>query len=88
MSNYVPLLFDHKFSKKASESALKVFPKLFEQPIVNVATIKEWTNFSSRSAASSVTMRFVDIGILVPKQEDKKYGQSFIYKEYTNIFSQ
>lgn len=76
-----------QFSKKASESALKVFPKLFEQPIVNVAIIRDWTGFSSRSAASTVIMRFVDVGILVPKQEDKKYGQSYIYKDYTDIFS-
>lgn len=77
-----------QFSKKASESALVVFSKLFEQPIVNVATVREWTGFSSRSAATTVVMRFVDIGILVPKYADKKYGQSYIYKEYTDIFSE
>lgn len=76
------------FSKKALESALVVFSKLFEQPIVNVATVRGWTGFSSRSAATTVVMRFVDIGILVPKYADKKYGQSYIYKEYTDIFSE
>ena len=29
--------------KRASESAALVLPKLYEQPIVNVATVQKWT---------------------------------------------
>lgn len=28
------------------------------------------------------------MGILSPKDKDKKYGQSYIYKKYTHIFSE
>lgn len=72
--------------KRSSESAALVLPKLYEQPIVNVATIQKWTGFS-RVGAQSVINRFIEIGILTPKDKDRKYGQSYIYKEYTDIFA-
>jgi len=73
--------------KRSSESAILVLPKLYEQPIVNVATIQKWTGFS-RVGAQSVINRFIGIGILTPKDKDKKYGQSYIYKKYTDIFAE
>jgi Fic family protein len=71
--------------KRASESAIKVLPKLYGQPVVNVATVQKWTSFT-RAGAQTVIDRFIDMGILVHKDEDKKYGQSYIYKEYVDIF--
>jgi Fic family protein len=71
--------------KRASESAVKVMPKLYVLPIVNVATIQEWTGFT-RAGAQTVIDRFIEKGILAPKDKDKKYGQSYVYKEYLNIF--
>jgi Fic family protein len=76
-----------KLGKRASESAALVLPKLYEQPIVNVATIQEWTGFS-RVGAQAVINRFIDIGILSPKDKDRKYGQSYIYKKYVDIFAE
>ncbi|OGG42333.1 hypothetical protein A3I34_01440 [Candidatus Jorgensenbacteria bacterium RIFCSPLOWO2_02_FULL_45_12] len=73
--------------KRSSESATLVLPKLYEQPIVNVATIQKWTGFS-RVGAQSVINRFIEMGILTPKDKDKKYGQSYIYKKYTDIFAE
>lgn len=73
--------------KRASESAVLVLPKLYEQPIVNVATVQKWTNFS-RVGAQSAINRFIEMGILVPKDKDKKYGQSYIYKKYVDIFAE
>ena len=73
--------------KRASESTALVLPKLYEQPIVNVATIQKWTGFS-RVGSQSVINRFIDLGILTPKDKDKKYGQSYIYKKYVDIFSE
>lgn len=73
--------------KRSSESATLVLPKLYEQPIVNVATVQKWTGFS-RVGAQSVINRFIEMGILTPKDKDKKYGQSYIYKEYTDIFAE
>jgi Fic family protein len=73
--------------KRASESAALVLPKLYEQPIVNVATVQKWTGFS-RVGAQAVINRFIDKGILMPKDKDKKYGQSYIYKKYVDIFAE
>lgn len=72
--------------KRASESAALVLPKLYEQPIVNVATVQKWTGFS-RVGAQAVINRFIDKGILTPKDKDRKYGQSYIYKKYVDIFA-
>jgi Fic family protein len=71
--------------KRASESAMQVLPRLYGQPIVTVATIQKWTGFT-RAGAQIVIDRFIERGILTPKDEDKKYGQSYVYKEYLDIF--
>lgn len=76
----------HTLGKRSSESAALVLPKLYGQPIVNVATVQKWTGFT-RAGAQTVIDRFIEKGILVPKDKDKKYGQSYIYKKYTDIFS-
>ena len=71
--------------KRASESAAKVLPRLYGQPIVNVATIQKWTGFT-RAGAQIVIDRFIKEGILIPKDKDVKYGQSYVYKKYLDIF--
>jgi Fic family protein len=72
--------------KRASESAVRVLPKLYGQPIINVSTIQKWTGFT-RAGAQTVINRFIEQGILSPKDKDKKYGQSYVYKEYLDIFT-
>lgn len=72
--------------KRAAESAVLVLPKLYAQPIVNVALLMKWTGFT-RAGAQTVLNRFIDMGILEPRSEDRKYGQSYVYKTYTDIFS-
>lgn len=72
--------------KRAAESATEVLPRLYGQPIVNVTTIQKWTGFS-RPGAQTVINRFIEKGILAPKDKDKKYGQSYVYKEYLSIFT-
>ena len=76
-----------KLGKRASESAAAILPNLFGQPIVNVSTVREWAGFSSRAGAQQVIDRFIEIGILSPKDKDVKYGQSYIYNEYIKIFA-
>jgi len=71
--------------KTASESATAILPKLFQLPIVNVAKIQEWTGFT-RQGAQKVIDRFVGLGILELKDENKTYGRSFIYRRYVDIF--
>jgi Fic family protein len=73
--------------KRSSESAVLVLPKLYAQPIVTVATIQKWTGFT-RAGARSLIQHLIDIGILTPKDKGKKYGQSYIYKKYIDIFAE
>ncbi len=75
-----------KLGKRASESATIVLPKLYGQPIVNVNVIQSWTGFT-RAGAQTVIDRFIEMGILSPKNKDKKYGQSYIYKDYVELFN-
>ena len=75
-----------KLGKRASESAGLVLPKLYGQPIVNINVIQKWTGFT-RAGAQTVVGRFIKMNILSPKNKDKKYGQSYIYKEYVDIFN-
>jgi Fic family protein len=75
-----------QLGKRAAESAMLVMPKLYGQPIVNVSTIQQWIGYS-RPGAQEVINRFIKLKILSPKDKDIKYGQSYIYKEYLNIFS-
>ncbi len=71
--------------KRASESAVVVLRRLYAQPIVDVPTVQKWTGFT-RAGAQRVIDRFIDKGILSPVDKDKKYGQSYVYKEYLDIF--
>lgn len=72
-------------SKSASESAIKVLPKLFKAPIVNVSLISKWTGYT-RQGAQKIINRFIDLGILEIQDEDIKYGKSYKYKKYLDIF--
>ena len=73
--------------KRAAESAGLVLPKLYSQPIINGRIVQEWTGFTP-AGAQRVVDRFVNIGILKPKDQDKKYGQSYMYKNYVDIFAE
>jgi Fic family protein len=76
------ILIIQKLGKRSSESAAAVLPKLYGQPI---ATVQKWTAFT-RAGAQTVINRLIEQGILGPKDKNKKYGQSYVYKEYLDIF--
>ena len=71
--------------KTAAENTIKILPRLFQMPIVNVSKIQEWTGFT-RQGAQKVIDRLVGLDILRQKDETKKYGRSFVYKKYLDIF--
>lgn len=73
-------------SKRAFESAVLVLPQLYKMPIVNVAKVQKWTGFT-RAGAQNLINRFVKLGILRARDEEKTYARSYIYKEYVDIFS-
>lgn len=75
-----------KLGTRASESAAEVLPKLYGQPIVNNALMQKWTGYT-RAGAQRVIDRFIQMGILLPKDQDVKYGQSYAYKKYLDIFA-
>jgi Fic family protein len=76
-----------RLNKKASESACLVLPKLYHQPIINMAMIQKWTGFTRRSAIALID-RFIDMGILTPKDVNETYNQKYIYQEYLSIFTE
>ena len=80
------LLKIQTLGKRASESAALVLPKLYAQPIVTASVIQKWTGFT-RAGAQTVIDRFIRMGILTPKDKGKKYGQSYMYKNYIDIFN-
>ncbi len=75
-----------KLGKRASESAVLILPKLYNQPIVNVSLVQKWTGFT-RAGAQAVIDRFIAMDILLPKDESVKYAQFYTYKKYIEIFS-
>lgn len=75
-----------KMNKTSAESAMKILPRLFAQPIVTVSVMQEWTGFSTRTGAQKLIDRFIEAGILEIKDESKKYGRSYVYRSYLDIF--
>ncbi len=74
-------------NKTASESSMPILQKLFAQPIVTVHLMQEWTEFRTRTGAQKMIDRFVNLGILSPQDENKKYARSYVYKKYLDIFT-
>lgn len=75
----------HALGKVEAESAMKILPQLFKSPIVNVSRIQDITGYT-RAGAKKVIDRLIKMEILEQKDESQKYGRSFIYRRYTNIF--
>lgn len=77
----------HKISSlgRASKNAIVLLKNLYKLPIVNVKKVQEFTGLS-REAANRLVKKFVDLGLLQPKEKEKKYGRVFVYKEYLNLF--
>jgi Fic family protein len=75
-------------NKTSSESAMKILPKLFAQPIVTVGIVKKWAGFTTRTGAQKLIDRFIEKGILEIKDETKKYGRTYVYRKYVDIFEE
>lgn len=77
----------HALGGKQAPSAVKLLLGLYKQPIVDVATVMGITGLT-RPAASSLANKFVEIGILAPPDEDTKYGRTYSYEPYLQLFSE
>lgn len=72
--------------KREAESGVSFLQQLYKNPLVNYASVAEIMNFS-RNGAAKLVDRFVALDILQPFDENVKYGKSFIYRAYTDIFN-
>jgi len=75
-----------KLGAKSASSTLEIIRKLFGQPIVGVAEIKDWGKYS-RQGAYNVIERLIKLGILEPLG-DASYGQKYVYADYYEIFDE
>lgn len=75
-----------QMNKTSSQSAMKILPRLFAQPIVTVSIMQQWTGFKTRTGAQKLIDRLTETDILSVKDEFQKYGRSYIYKTYLDIF--
>lgn len=76
-----------QLNKTSSESSMLILKKLFKQPIVTVNIVQEWANFRTRTGAQKMIDRFVDLGILSPQDENRKYARTYVYRKYLDIFT-
>jgi Fic family protein len=72
---------------RAGKNANVLLKNLYKLPIINVRKIQEVTGLS-REAANRLVDRFVKLGILSPKDKQKKYGRLFVYREYLGLFDE
>lgn len=75
-------------NKTSSESGMKILPKLFAQPVVTVGIVQKWAGFTTRTGAQKLIDRFIDKGILEIKDGTKKYGRTYLYRKYLDIFEE
>jgi Fic family protein len=73
-------------NKTSAESAIKILPKLFAQPIVTVGIVQKWAGFNTRTGAQKLIDRLIERGILEMKDEAKKYARAYVYRKYVDIF--
>jgi len=75
-----------EFNKTSSEKALTILQKLFSSPVVTVKLIQKWTKTKTRTGAQNIINKLITANILEIKDENIKYGRTYIYKKYTDIF--
>ncbi len=76
----------HKLGKTAATTAIEILRNLFRQPIVDVAKIQEWTGVTTRAGAQKIIHRLIDLEILVKRDPKKKYGRTYEYRSYLELF--
>ena len=77
-----------KMNKTSAESAIKILPRLFAQPIITASVVQEWTGFSTRTGVQKLIDRLIEAEILEIKDELKRYGRSYVYRSYLDIFEE
>lgn len=73
-----------KLGAQTASTALGIVRHLFGQPIVGVAEVVKWSNYS-RQGAYNMIERLMELKILEPLG-DSRYGQKYIYADYYELF--
>ena len=72
--------------KSVAEMSISVLMELYRNPIINVSNIEQITWFT-RQWSQNVIERFVKLWILEQRDRLEKYGRTYIYRRYYDIFS-
>jgi len=76
----------HKLGKAAASTAVEILRNLFRQPIIDTTKIQEWTNVKTRAGAKKIIDRFIDLGILTPRNPMQTYRKLYEYHAYLQLF--
>lgn len=71
--------------KREATSGVLFLQHLFKNPIASSRTVVNSIGFS-RAGAAKLIERFVELEILTPFDENTKYGKTYIYSRYVEIF--
>jgi len=73
--------------KREAASGVLFLQYLFKNPITSNSMAVKTMQFS-RSGAAKLLARFIELDILKPLDDTAKYGKTFRYKKYIDIFNQ
>lgn len=71
--------------KREATSGVLFLNHLFKNPITSSSIVADTMDFS-RAGAGKLIERFIELDILKPLDENTKYGKTYIYKKYVEIF--
>lgn len=74
------------FGKQEADSGVRFLMQLYTIPVITLGFVVQTMGFS-RAGALKLTGRFVQLSILKQKEEPVKYGKTYVYREYINIFA-
>ena len=72
--------------KREATSGVLFLQHLFKNPIASTAMVVKNIGFS-RAGGQKLIDRFVELGILKQLDETAKYGKTYVYKKYIEIFN-
>lgn len=73
--------------KREATSGVKFLQELFKEPLVSITLVTKSMGFG-RSGAMKLIDRFIEMDILKQLDETVKYGKTYAYKKYIEIFSE
>ena len=71
--------------KREANTSVSLLKHLFRNPIVTTSSVSKITGYT-KPGAQKVIDRFIELGILTPRNPNEKYGRLFMYKQYIEIF--